>query len=302
MLEGLTLDQFLVFMTVVEEGSFSGAGRKLGRAQSAITYAIKCLEQQTGADLFDRSTYRPTLTSAGRVLLPRVQRVLESVAGYRTQAQGLLAGIEARLTVAIDIAVDTGPLERALAAFKQAFPFVEIVMLVQTMDLTFAALHDGIADLGLVVDVPATDLLEGLERTPCGRLLPVLVAAPDHPLARLGRALRTEDLRDYVQILLSAGPEAKAVRDWGVYAVNRWRVNDIGLRRRLLCAGLGWSSMPYHLVNNDLMAGRLVKLEMDKTSVNETPPELVTSVAYPRDRLPGVAGQWLFQQILTQSL
>ncbi len=72
MLDGLTLDQFAVFVTVVEEGSFSAAARKLGRAQSAITYTVQALEAQTGTDLFDRSAYRPKLTPAGRALLPRL--------------------------------------------------------------------------------------------------------------------------------------------------------------------------------------------------------------------------------------
>ncbi len=70
MLDGLTLDQFAVFVTVVEEGSFSAAARKLNRAQSAITYTVQALEAQTGTDLFDRSAYRPTLTPAGRALVP----------------------------------------------------------------------------------------------------------------------------------------------------------------------------------------------------------------------------------------
>ncbi len=49
---------------------FSAAARKLNRAQSAITYTVQALEAQTGTDLFDRSAYRPTLTPAGRALVP----------------------------------------------------------------------------------------------------------------------------------------------------------------------------------------------------------------------------------------
>ena len=51
---GPSLDQLTVFLTVVETGSFAAAGRRLGRATSAVSYAITNLEQQLGVRLFDR--------------------------------------------------------------------------------------------------------------------------------------------------------------------------------------------------------------------------------------------------------
>jgi hypothetical protein len=55
MMDALSLDQFAVFAAIAEEGSFAAAARRLNRAQSAITYAIQKLEDQTGVPLFDRS-------------------------------------------------------------------------------------------------------------------------------------------------------------------------------------------------------------------------------------------------------
>ena len=43
-----TIDQLRVFLTVVEEGSFAGAARRLGRATSVISYSIANLEAQLG--------------------------------------------------------------------------------------------------------------------------------------------------------------------------------------------------------------------------------------------------------------
>lgn len=76
-MNAITLDQFMVFLTIVDEKSFAGAARKLSRTQSAITYAIQKLEEQSDLLLFDRSTYRPTLTDAGRSVLPRIRRVMD---------------------------------------------------------------------------------------------------------------------------------------------------------------------------------------------------------------------------------
>ena len=47
-----SLDQLTVFLTVAEAGSFAAAGRRLGRATSAVSYAIVNLEQQLGMELF----------------------------------------------------------------------------------------------------------------------------------------------------------------------------------------------------------------------------------------------------------
>jgi len=59
MIGKLTLDQLRVLVTIVDTGSFSAAGRKLGRAQSAISQAIATLESVHDVTLFDRSGLRP---------------------------------------------------------------------------------------------------------------------------------------------------------------------------------------------------------------------------------------------------
>ena len=50
----LTLDQLRVALAVSEAGSFSGASRRLGRAQSAVSHAIARLEEQLDVVLFQR--------------------------------------------------------------------------------------------------------------------------------------------------------------------------------------------------------------------------------------------------------
>ena len=59
-----SIDQLLVLLAVAEVGSFSAAAKRLGRATSAISYAIDTLEAQLGLSLFDRgtttNTFNPT--------------------------------------------------------------------------------------------------------------------------------------------------------------------------------------------------------------------------------------------------
>jgi hypothetical protein len=53
-----SIDQLRVLLAVVEAGGFTAAAKQLGRATSAISYAIDTLEQQLGLSLFDRGTTR----------------------------------------------------------------------------------------------------------------------------------------------------------------------------------------------------------------------------------------------------
>jgi hypothetical protein len=61
-----SVDQLRVFLTVVETGSFAAAGRRLGRATSAVSYTIANLETQLGIALFDC----PSALGAGFPALP----------------------------------------------------------------------------------------------------------------------------------------------------------------------------------------------------------------------------------------
>jgi hypothetical protein len=77
------------FLTVVEVGSFAAAGQKLGRATSAVSYAIADLEQQLGVQLFDRDrTRKPTLTEVGASVLSEVRTVSVGVDNLRAKLKG----------------------------------------------------------------------------------------------------------------------------------------------------------------------------------------------------------------------
>jgi DNA-binding transcriptional LysR family regulator len=299
--DGLSLDQLSVFAAVVDNGSFSAAARALRRAQSAITYAVQGLELQTGSQLFDRTGYRPALTPAGAALLPRARRVLEAANVFRQQASGLVQGVETRLFVVVDAFVPMAPLIRAFAAFREAFPLVDVSLTRQSLDATARVLREGQATLGVLIDTPLPDGTEGYSRVVCGTVRRVPVAAAHHPLARMQGPVRMEQLRDHMQLLLSADPLATGTDDRGAHAVNRWRVNDLDLRHRMILDGLGWGTMPGHLIADDLRQGRLVVLPLDPSDpANRMLPELTYSAAHPSPKPLGPAGRWLVSRLVRE--
>ena len=85
-----------------DTGSFSAAGRSLGRVQSAISQAVKALEEAHGVELFDRRRHKPTLTAVGAVLVEQARTVLASADRFAAIAAGTRLGLEPLLALAID--------------------------------------------------------------------------------------------------------------------------------------------------------------------------------------------------------
>src|SRR5271165_3006256 len=101
MIDALTLDQMRIFVTAVDEGSFSAAGRKLGRVQSAVSQSVAALEAQLGVELFDRSAKTPRLTPAGVALAKDSRRLLAGVVALKTRAQCMADDVEPELVFAV---------------------------------------------------------------------------------------------------------------------------------------------------------------------------------------------------------
>ena len=293
-MDAFTLDQFAVFAAIVAEGSFAAAARKLNRAQSAITYAVQKLEEQSGVALFDRSAYRPRLTEAGRALLPRARRILEQVDGYALLAKGMGKGLEAGVSIVVDAFIPMAPIVATLSDFHAAFPLVQIRLSIESMDVSIQALNDGAADLVVVPHL--VPLTIAFERNICGAIELVAVAAPAHPLARLPAPIAPETLRDHLQLVLSGRREQIGRPDFGVLAVNRWSLTDLEAKHAMLRAGLGWGSMPRARVEEDLRAGRLVALRLERWEGVDEMPHFSFVVARRQDRALGPAGRWLFQR------
>lgn len=294
-MDAITLDQFTVLQTIVEEGSFAAAARKLGRAQSAITYAVQKLEDQSGVTLFDRTAYRPTLTEQGRALLPRIQRILDDVGEFRVQAQSMSKGVEAELIVVVETFLPLSIFMSALRQFHSAYPMVQLrINAVRPQDASRQLLENR-ADLGLFLLSPKLEPeLESLQITEMDF---VAVAAPDHPLTKLPPNFPKEAMRNHLQIVVSDPEDSRDAKSYGVVGVNQWRVSDVRLRLDLVKEGLGWGSMPRPMVDAELARGDLMELQPKHWDSSNTMPRFKVVVARRKDRALGPAGTALMSAL-----
>lgn len=294
-METPTLVQLETFLAVVEAGSFSAAARALGRAQSAITYQIQNLEEEAGVELFDRSAYRPTLSEAGRALLPRAQRIVEDVQAFRSQARGMAQGLEPEISLVVEAMFPMCQLLAALTEFQATFPTVQTRVRVETLGAAAQVLLDGAVDIGLVVSF--ADRMDELIAAQVTEVQLVAVCAPRHALTTHGGPLDDDALSEHVQLVLSDRSSLTHGQDRGVVSLRTWRLADLGAKHAMLLAGLGWGSMPRHTVADDLAAGRLVELRPLRWDGREGMPRLPVVAARRKADVLGPAGRWLLARL-----
>jgi DNA-binding transcriptional LysR family regulator len=289
MLDALSLDQLRAFIAAAEEGSFSAAGRKLSRAQSAVSEIIAALEAEMGVKLFDRSARLPRLTPQGEVLLADARGIAAAVDGMKARARGMAQGLEPELSVVVDVMFPIPDLAMMARQFREQFPGTPLRLFVEALGAAYEPVLDGRASLAIVGSLPI--IPDGFRAEPLGSVAMVIVAAADHPLARKKGAIARAELARHVQLVLTDRSTLSKGREFGVMSSNTWRLADLFAKHEFLLKGLGWGGMPLHVVEGDLKAGRLKTLSI--ADLPRSGLKLDMSAAYPAAAPPGPAGRWL---------
>lgn len=291
MLDRVTLDQLRAFVTVVEEGSFSAAARKLRRVQSAVSTSMANLESHLDVTLWDRTTKVPSLTAQGAAVLGAARRVLHEVDALGRLAAGMAGGLEPSVSLCLDALFPLDALLDLCTSFRKEFPSVDLRIDTQLMSAVTARVRDGSATLGVVSPF---GIAPGLEREPLAAIRMVPVVSPKHPLAAVRGRVGKEHLTDAIQIVLSERSD-EGSPDQAVLSTRTWRIADLHTKHMMLCAGLGWGNLPEHLVRDDLEAGRLVAIRPRGWGDDEHTLHLWA--IYRSDAMFGPAHRWLLAQL-----
>jgi DNA-binding transcriptional LysR family regulator len=287
-----TLDQLAGFLAVVDEGSFSAAGRRLGRVQSAVSYGIAQLEAGLGTSLFDRSGHTPVLTTAGQRLAAEARLVLAQASELTECAAQLRAGAEPELRVVLDVAYPNQRLLDVCEKFRELFPATTLRLEVGLLGDAVAVVQRGDADLGACNLAGASP--HELALVYLGSVHIVPVCAADHPLARLRAPQRSSVFERSIQIVHSERAGALTA-DQGVLAARTWRVTDLATKLDLIRRGIGWGSLPLEFAAPWLARGELVRLSPARWPAEGHAVWIHAVVR--RDRTLGRAGQWFRDQL-----
>jgi DNA-binding transcriptional LysR family regulator len=292
MLHGVSLDQIRTFIAAADEGSFSAAGRRLRRAQSVVSQTLANLEGQLGVKLFDRAGRFPRLTDQGRALLPDARAVAGNVDLLKAQARGLAGGLEPELSVAVDIMFPDATFAAAVAAFQKEYPTTLL-----RFDVESSAVVGPVLSRNCAVGVLGSWSLAPPQLTYEALLtvrLPTVVSS-QHPLAIYRRPIPLAVLNEYVHLThIDPADISPALISVPQYA-RVWRLAHLEAKLAFLRAGLGFGTLPLHLVEADLASGSLVQIVRE-----DAPPSghvITMSAIYRTDSPPGQAGRWFIERL-----
>lgn len=259
-----------VIVAVARRGGFAAAAAELGMSPSAVSHAVRLVEERIGQPLFARTTRSVSLTEAGEALVAAAAPALRDIAdrmerirAVKGQASGLLRLNTPRL--ALPLAVT-----RIVSAMAERYPEVTVELFTdeRLADIVGEGFDAGIR-LGEMI---AQDMV-AVRLTQPFRV--IVVASPDY-IERRGKPQTLTDLASHNAI------GYRQLRSGGLY---RWDLCDNGKdvsvetrgtavvteslsARDLALAGVGLAYIFEPLVRTDIEAGRLIEV-LPEASIEE---------------------------------
>ncbi len=287
----LTLDALQLIDTIARRGSFAGAAEELGRVPSAVTYAVRKLEDDLDVLLFDRRGYRARLTPAGDELLREGRHLLAAADDLARRVQRVASGWEQALTLAVDNIVPFEPLLPLLEDFLATAP-TQLKITSEVLGGTWDALLAGRADLaiGATQEGPEPSRLgAGYRSEPLGTVAFVFAVAPHHPLAGIPSPLPASELRRHRQVVVGDTSQRLAPRAAGLLGLaDVLTVPTLEAKIVAQKAGLGCGFVPVHRVRDELARGELIVKTTDQERSDAT-----LHVAWRHDARGKAVAWWL---------
>ncbi len=178
------------FVEVVRRGGFSRASETLHLTQSAVSKAVKAIEEELGQPLLVRLGRRVTLTDAGRVVLDRAQAVLSMLHSIEEEVAEVGAVRRGHLRLGIPPMVGAAFFPPVLSDFRAAYPGVVLELREEGARSVEALVIDGEIEAGATVLPTDRSVFEAL---PLMRDVLRAVVHPKSPLARR-RSVALRDL------------------------------------------------------------------------------------------------------------
>jgi DNA-binding transcriptional LysR family regulator len=281
----MDFDQLRTFLEVAKQGSFSRAGQKVFRSQSAVSAQIRQIESEYGERLLDRSGKTVRLTPAGEVFREYAQRMLSlrdeslrAVADHGNDPRGVLA-------LGANEATCLYVLPNVFAEYLRLYPSVQVSIYRNFSHKILERLDSGAIDVGIVTLPVKMPMLK--VRTIFRDRLMLMVSA-DNPLAQHDK-VPISMVVEQPLILPRTGFTRrimdKLFRPYRDKLHVRMELPSIGMIKSFVAAGLGVSLISESFARDEVQSG---KVKLIALKDNELSREL--GLAYRRNRsLPRAA-------------
>ena len=262
-----TLDsrQLHAFAALARRGSFTLAAKDLFLTQSAVSHAIKALEDDVGCRLLDRVGRRVLLTQAGEQFLRHTEKILREMEAARAGLEHLTMWGHGRLRVGASTTACQHILPTVLREFRQSYPKCVIRIEPGDHGQQLDHLRAGHIDLALVLEPPGQNLAE-FTFVPLFQDELRFVVAPLHAWAKAGRAPR-ESIEAETLVLYNKSSQTfrmvnEYFREEKIALSNVIELGSMEAIKELVKIGIGAGILAPWIARAELESGSLVSLPL----------------------------------------
>lgn len=273
------------FITIVQEGSFRAAAKKLHKTQPVLTYQIQQLEHYLGIPLFDRTQYRATLTKEGVHFLPKAEKTFNSLLELTHYKDTLKQGIESHVSISLSSLYPLSRFSTQLKRIQTTYEQTTVLVSIDTLS-GIEKVKTKHADFAIT---ETDDIDSSLYYEPCMDIEMILVCNHTHPLRQF-KDVTLQDMLPFPQITLKSS-SITPVKDRGIYhPTKKWVVTDISTKKLFIQNGFGWGYLPRHNVQEELDNNQLYAINLKgvptpivhlgKVRLTATPLQKVSSLLW----------------------
>jgi DNA-binding transcriptional LysR family regulator len=260
-----------MLLAVVENGSFSAAGRSLHVPVATLTRKVSELEALVGARLLIRTTRKLTLTDAGIGYVANARRIIEQVDEAEREAAGEFIVPKGELVLSASITFGRLHVLPIIADFLAEFPEINVRLLLSDRNVD---LVDDRVDLAVRIgELPDSEMIA----TRIGSMRTVVCASPTL-LKMHGTPTRPDDLLRFPCVAFD-GPAPSPGWRFGTTELAmkpRLSVSTVDAAARAALANIGLTRLLYYQVAGPVRKGKL-KIILEAFEPSPAPVHLLHS-------------------------
>ena len=258
----LDINDMLIFLTVVEAGSFTVAADRLDMPKANVSRKVSRLEARLGIRLLERTTRSQHLTEAGKRYVQHCKRIQEEVDLAEVSVSELMSSYKGSLRIGTSVGIGQEILKPELGRFLQQYP--ELNLQLSLLNRRVDLIEEGFDMLIRVGQLDDSRLIAKR----LGTVQRKLYASPDYfndralP-ARIGDLLGCDilmmiSMQGRHQLNLCSGKKRQQLE-----VQPRMLADDFDMVRQGVLDGLGVAVFPTYMCSDQVTAGRLINVLPD---------------------------------------
>jgi len=257
-----------IVRAVAERGSLTAAAEQLHLTQSALSHAVRKLEERLGIDLWHREGRRLRPTQAGEYLLELSRRLLPQLEQAEERLNQFARGERGSLRIGMECHPCYAWLLKVVAPYLAAWPTVDVDVKQKFIFGGMEALLDYEIDL---LVTPDPEQQPGLRFVPVFDYEQVLVVGPDHPL-RGAPFVEPVQLIEETLITYPVPPERLDIYTHflipaGIVPRRRKTVETTDILLQMVASGRGVAALPRWLVEENVARFDVASVRLGRAGV-----------------------------------